>query len=102
MRYQLVLQWTGSSIEDYDAMIEIEELLIEGLPDESEIDGHDAGAGEVNIFIHTNSPQRSFAALQPILSACNRLHDVRIAFREMSKDEYTILWPTDLKTFKVT
>ena len=83
-------------------MIEIEELLIEGLPDESEIDGHDVGAGEMNILIHTDSPQRSFAALQPILSAYNRLHDVCVAFREMSKDEYTILWPTDLKTVKVT
>src|SRR5437660_1146101 len=102
MKYRLVLQWPGSSIEDYDGMIELEELLTEALPAESDIDGHDVGADEVNIFIHTDDPQRTFAALRPILSSCNRLTTVRVAFREVSKDVYTILWPTDLGTFEVT
>jgi len=47
MRYQLVLQWPASSIDDYDSMISIEDSLIEGLPNDSEVDGHDIGSGQV-------------------------------------------------------
>jgi hypothetical protein len=31
-----------------------------------------------------------------------RLADVRVAFREVSKSEYTILWPKGLEAFRVT
>jgi hypothetical protein len=102
MKYQLVLQWSGSSIDDYDEMIELEELLTEVLPDGSDLDGHDVGMNQVNIFIHTDSPERAFGAVQPALSAHNRLNDARVAFRELSKHDYTILWPSSLQTFEVT
>lgn len=35
----LVLQWSGSSIGDCDAMIELEDRFRDVLPDESELDG---------------------------------------------------------------
>lgn len=88
-------------IQDYDAMIAVENALIEVLPEGSEVDGHDAGSGEVNIFINTNGPARVFNALKPMLAASDLLSSARIAFREQSKSEYTILWPEDLETFKV-
>lgn len=50
MKYQLVLQWPASSIKDYDAMIEAENALIENLSAANDVDGHDVGSGEVNIF----------------------------------------------------
>src|SRR5205814_6768761 len=43
MKYQLVLQWPASSIKDYDAMIEVEDALIEKLSKANDVDGHDAG-----------------------------------------------------------
>jgi hypothetical protein len=102
VKYQLVLQWPAASIHDYDAMIDIENALIDVLPDGSEVDGHDAGSGEVNIFITTNGPVRVFEAVKSILATSGVLESARIAFREQSKSEYTVLWPEGLETFKVT
>jgi hypothetical protein len=39
MKYQIVLQWPASSIADYDRMIELENALIDGLSESSEVDG---------------------------------------------------------------
>lgn len=101
MKYQLVLQWPASSIEDYDCMIEIEDLLIEQLSDDSQVDGHDQGSGEVNIFIRTNSPEGAFSDAKEILAARGLLTRARVAFREVGSDEYTVLWPKGLKRFEV-
>ena len=57
MKYQLVLQFYASSIEDFDQLIEIEEMLESTLGNLHEVDGHDFGSGEMNIFIHTNDPE---------------------------------------------
>jgi hypothetical protein len=59
MKYQLALQWPASSIKDCDAMIEIEDTLTNHLSKNCEVDGHDVGSGEVNIFIHTDNPTRA-------------------------------------------
>jgi len=101
MKYQLVLQWPASAIEDYDSMVEIEDLLIEQLPSDSHVDGHDAGSGEVNIFIRTDSPERVFSDVQKILAARGLLTHARAAFREVAGDEYFVLWPKGLKGFEV-
>ena len=53
MKYQLVLQLPASSIKDYDEMIELEETIIKGIGSLGKVDGHDAGSGEMNIFILT-------------------------------------------------
>jgi len=37
-------------------MIEIEDALIQGLSEGNEVDGHDAGSGEMNIFIRVDDP----------------------------------------------
>jgi hypothetical protein len=101
MKYQLVLQWPASSIKDYDAMIGIEDILIENLGDNEEIDGHDAGSGEVNIFIRTDEPRRTFDRVKSVLGSRDFWVDARIAYREVGQSDYTILWPSDLYKFKV-
>ena len=50
MDYQLVLKRPCSSLEDYDEMISIEDQLIGSLSSEHDVEGHDAGSGEMNIF----------------------------------------------------
>lgn len=101
MKYQLVLQWSGSSIKDYDEMIAIEDKLIENLSKGSKVDGHDAGSGEVNIFILTDDPALTFSEAKDILGNSDRWMSVRAAYREITKDHYTILWPEDLTDFDV-
>ena len=101
MKYQLVLQWPASSIRDFDRMIEVEGALAAGLSSRHVVDGHDAGSGEVNIFIHTDDPLRAFEEAQAVLGSRDFWIDARAAYRELAKSDYIILWPRDLSGFKV-
>jgi hypothetical protein len=101
MKYQLVLQWPTSSIVDYETMLVYEDALVDGLTDCHDVDGHDAGANEVNIFVHTDDPQLAFIEAKNILKFREGWPDVRIAYRELASDRYTVLWPEYLKTFVV-
>jgi len=101
MKYQLVLQLPGTSIKDYDAMIELEEAIIDNLGEIGVVDGHDAGSGEMNIFIHTNQPQRAFDDLRELLTARNFMSSVRAAFREIGSDSFTILHPPRATSFSI-
>ena len=102
MKYQLVLQWPASSIKDYDAMIAVENALVEKLSKAHDVDGHDAGSGEVNIFIRTDDPKLGFNEVKDILGTRDSWVDARVAYREVGGSEYTILWPKGLTEFKVT
>jgi len=101
VKYQLVLQYPASSIKDYDAIIEIEDALVANLGDDDEVDGHDAGSGEVNIFIRTDAPKEAFERVKSLLGSRDFWVDARVAYREAAKNEYTILWPKGLDKFTV-
>jgi hypothetical protein len=83
-------------------MIRIEDLLVENLPNGSEFDGHDAGSGEVNLFIRTDSPKEVFEAIKSLLRNEDLWTQARVAFRRLDGEDYTILWPASLRTFGVT
>ena len=100
MRYQLILQFPASSTVEYDSLVQIEDLLIDQLRAE-EVDGHDAGFGEFNIFILTSDPQKSFARLKAILGKKSVWAQARVAYRELHGEQYTTLWPDNLTEFKV-
>ncbi len=57
--YQLVIQYPASSVADYDRVIDLESFLIDHIAQGSEIDGHDAGSGEINVFFHTEDVDRA-------------------------------------------
>jgi len=101
MKYQLVLQWPAASIEDYDLMVDIENLLIDELSEDGAVDGHDAGSEEMNIFILTNTPEQVFTKAQGILGARGVLAPTRAAYREIGKDDYKVLWPKGSKEFSL-
>lgn len=102
MKYQLVLQWPANAIEDYDVIVNIENVLIECLSKKHEVDGHDAGSGEVNIFLRTDDPMAAFNEIKDAIGIRDFWPDARIAFREITGNQYTILWPADLFLFRVT
>ena len=81
MKNQLVLQFRGDSLEDYDAMISLEDELIETLRDSAKVDGHDVGSGEVNIFIFTTEPQKTFQLAKHALERRGCLQVVTAAYR---------------------
>jgi hypothetical protein len=90
-----------SSIDTFDAVIATEDALIEGLGDHAEVDGHDVGTGQMNIFIWTDDPTATFASAQAAIGGHAHWSEVRAAFREESGDHYTVVWPKDLETFDI-
>jgi hypothetical protein len=67
MNFQVVLEWSASSMNDYDEMVGIEGLLIARLTKRCKVDGHDFGSNETNIFVHTADPHRTLEEIRTIL-----------------------------------
>jgi hypothetical protein len=101
MQYQVVLQLPASSIKDYDEMVELEEAIRGSLETLGIVDGHDAGSGEMNIFILTNHPMPAFERIKQILGTRDFMPDLKVAFRVVGKDEFTILYSADLTYFAI-
>jgi hypothetical protein len=101
MKYQLVVQWPAHSINDYDSLIEAENLLIDHLSPIHEVDGHDAGANQVNIFIRTDDFLKAFEEVRTVLQYEDLWTGARIAYRDIKDTEYVILWPATLIDFQV-
>ena len=82
-------------------MIAIEELLIEWLGDLGDVDGHDAGSGEVNIFINTDQPKEAFERIGQALGEQGFMSDLRAAYRLNGEDRFTLLYPAGLAHFAI-
>jgi hypothetical protein len=93
MDYQLVFQFRGDSLADYDAMIALEDELIAELGDSADVDGHDVGSGETNIFIFTSDPAATFDRARPALDRRQQLQTVTAAYRKVGGERYTVIWP---------
>lgn len=92
MRYQLVLQVDGSSIEDFDDLLKLELDLGLGLGSEHVLDGHDFGSAEMNIFIHTDKPDEAFKISKGIL-ATTKMDKVVVAYRDFDSEDYEVIYP---------
>lgn len=89
----LVLQTSGESPAAFDAMMNVEQDLAPELGDIALVDGHDMGCNEINIFIITSNPLLVFARAKPVLERHGLLADINSAFRLLSGDTYTRVWP---------
>ncbi|MDZ4859533.1 MAG: ABC transporter [Candidatus Hydrogenedentes bacterium] len=99
MKYRLVLQLPSSSIKDYNEVIRFESLIVEGIGELGEVDGHDAGSGEFNIFVLTDDPVLTFDRIKTLPGAVDFMPNLKVAFRELEKDEYVIIYPSRLSNF---
>ena len=95
MDYQLVIQIEAESIDDFDSLIELEDSLSKVVGDSVDVDGHDFGSGEANIFIITPDPTGTFAILKTELESKGILAKCKVAHRELDGEEYIVLWPED-------
>lgn len=98
----LTLQWDAKADYSLDSLIEIEDALISGLSANDEVDGHDIGSGQANIFIETPDPHRAFDDAMRVLKEYPSGTGVRAAFRAPQDESYSILWPKGLRLFSVT
>src|SRR5579863_10201843 len=64
MRYQRVVQIKPASADDFHQLVKWEDALAEQFATSAEVDGHDLGAGEFNIFFFTDDPSDTFRRIQ--------------------------------------
>src|ERR1700756_5311917 len=93
--FQLVLQLPGTTQQDFDVLVRLEESIADGLEGTPhEVDGHDFGSGTGNIFIHTNDPMGAFDLTKRFVKLTN-YSTLKAAYRSFEEDEYTLIWPED-------
>jgi hypothetical protein len=102
MKYQLIIQFSGETEDDFEYLIDIENELEEMITGDSEVDGHDFGSGEMNIFILTGEPTETFRQIKDILAKKNHdFSNLKAAYRNLESENFIILWPNGLAEFIV-
>jgi len=102
MEYMLVLQWLSSStVKELDLLISLEDQIIGDIGDYGNVDGHDIGSGEMNIFVFTEDPKATFERIKNIGSIPNHMSNLKAGYREVGEDDYVPLYPEDLDHFSV-
>jgi hypothetical protein len=86
---------------DYDRLLAIEETIRTGLGDIGQVDGHDIGSGEMNVFIHTNKPEVAFKKVKALLEGNADLRDLKAGYRDFDEEGYVAIYPTGLDRFPV-
>lgn len=97
MIYQLVFQFPGDSEVDFDKIVELEDQMIEALGEDADVDGHDIGSGQTNLFIFTSDPISTFKRAKLVLEKAKMLQNLTAAYREEDGDDYTVIWPIGSK-----
>jgi hypothetical protein len=102
MKYQLVMQFDEELDGGLNKLIVVEDILEENLSSIADVDGHDIGNGQMNIFIFTDSPSEVLKEILIIFTEEPKLVSaMRIAYREVVGNQFIYLWPTNLTDFKV-
>jgi hypothetical protein len=102
-RYQLVIQFPldDDDLSRFNAVLQFEDELEAWLESDSILDGNDFGQGELNIFVVTDSPDRTLERIQMLLQNNRALANYRAGYRKIGDDNYVAVWPIGLSHFEV-
>jgi hypothetical protein len=101
MEYQLVIQKSANSIDDFDDIVKFEDELIELLEGEADVDGHDFGSGQANIFIITTQPEANYKKIQNKYGEKIEKEKMKIAYRELGEDHFYVFYPSSADDFTI-
>ncbi len=102
--FELVIQFPlgGDDLAGFDAIAGFEEALEDWLASDSDVDGHDVGSGEMNVFVHTDDPVTTLQLIQLLLERTGLgAAEYRAGFRRFGEDRFTPAWPAELESFRV-
>jgi hypothetical protein len=100
--FQLVLQFKPWGDRPPDDLVAVEDRLDALVDLDADVDGHDLGSGEANIFIFTSDPIRTVTQCMPAVSAEGLLPLLSAAYRRVGEDRYVRVWPLgDTTAFEV-
>ncbi len=92
-KYQLVLQLPGTTQQDFDVLVGLEESVADALDDTPhEVDGHDFGSGTMNIFIDTNDLAAAFSLVKAGINLAD-YPMLKAGYRSFEEDDYHLIWP---------
>jgi hypothetical protein len=92
MQYQLILQFQGRDVDDFEDLIHLEDTLIVSLNERHLVEGHDFGNDTMNIFIRTDSPESAFDKIRELLHH-SLLAKTKAACRRSGENDFTVIWP---------
>lgn len=93
MDYQLVIKFWRKSLADESFLATIESDLKNALGDSVELEGHDVGPKEINLFMLTAEPRIAFRKARDILEQRGITNGVSAAFRLNGGEQFTSIWP---------
>ena len=93
MQYQLVLKFRKTSLGSPADVQVLETVLAEALLGTAQLDGHDTGPNDINLFINTPDPASSFRRTKPALERLQLLDRVTAAYRLEGGSRFTVVWP---------
>jgi hypothetical protein len=92
-QYQLVIKFWRASLEDETFLPAIQSELKSVLGDAAELDGYDVSDKEINLFVLTPDPRRSFRRIKTVLESRGIVQGVSAAFRLVGGARFTSIWP---------
>ena len=102
MDYQLVIKFWRKSLEDETFLATIESELKGVLGDAVKLDGYDVSDEEINLFVLTPDPRRSFRRIRAVLESRGIVQGVSAASRLVGGAKFTSIWPPRAtRTFKL-
>ena len=102
MKYQLVLQFTGTVIPDYDSLVDLESVLIEEIQEDGKttVDGHDFGSSQMNLFLTVDDPENVLSRIRGSIEH-PLMERVRAGYRNVTDNTFRAIWPESLHEFSV-
>ncbi|EDL61362.1 hypothetical protein PM8797T_12698 [Gimesia maris DSM 8797] len=102
MKFQLVLQFNGAVISDYDSLVDLESVIIDQIQVDGKtiVDGHDFGSSEMNLFMTVDDPAKVLSQIRTQIEhpLMNRF---KAGYRPISEDGFHAIWPETLHEFSV-
>lgn len=83
-------------------MLLLEERLTSEIGPLGDVDGHDVGARQMNIFILTDDPKAAFEHIRHLIDASIFANSYAAAYRPVAGEDYAVLHPPGVRVFKVT
>ena len=92
MQSQLVLKFRRPAL-DNAGVFALEASLAQTLADSAEMDGHNAGTSDIDVFIITSDPASTFRRCKPVLEPLQLLDRVVAAHRFVGGLRFKVIWP---------
>ena len=92
MQSQLVLKFRRPAL-DAAGVAALEGHLRETLADSVELDGHNEGVRDIDLFIITEDPASTFRRCKPVLEQLQLLDRVVAAHRFVGGLQFKVIWP---------